>query len=62
MHQLDNNAQLSMFDDETGIINASKDTVLTHPEHGDIKLPKGDYVVKIQKEATGKNKHQSVKD
>lgn len=35
---------------------------VTHPEHGDIELPQGKYVVQTQKEAVGKNKHQSVKD
>ena len=35
---------------------------VTHPEHGKLKLPKGKYIVQTQKEAVGKNKHQSVKD
>lgn len=55
--------QLSLFDDGTeGIIKAGGRVTITHPEHKDIKLPKGDYVVKVQKEATGKHTSQSVKD
>lgn len=56
--------QLSMFSDyEEGILKIdSKSAKVTHPEHGDLKLPKGDYVVKVQKEATGKNRTQKVKD
>ena len=56
-------ATLSLFDDqEEGTIKVDKATTMVHPEHDPIKLPKGDYVVKIQKEATGKHTHQSVKD
>lgn len=56
-------ATLSLFDDnEEGTIKVDKATTLTHPEHGSVKLPKGEYVVKVQKEAVGKNKSQSVKD
>ena len=56
-------ATLSLFDEnEEGTLKVDKTTTLTHPEHAPIKLKKGDYVVKVQKEATGKNKSQSVKD
>jgi hypothetical protein len=56
-------ATLELFDgDEEGTIKVDKATTLTHPEHAPIKLPKGDYVMKVQKEATGKKKFQSVKD
>jgi hypothetical protein len=55
--------QLSLFDGgDEGILKVDKQATITHPEHGDIKLPKGDYVVKVQKEATGKHTHSSVKD
>jgi hypothetical protein len=48
---------------DTGVIQVLKDTArLTHPEHKPIDLPKGEYVMKVQKEAVGKNKSQSVKD
>lgn len=56
-------AQLSLFDgDDEGFLKVGKRTTLTHPEHANIELPKGDYVVKVQKEATGKNTRASVKD
>ena len=56
-------ATLALFDDkEEGTLKVDKQTTLIHPEHDPIKLPKGDYVVKVQKEATGKNSSQSVKD
>jgi hypothetical protein len=58
------NVQLSLFGDgEFGTLKVDgKSATVTHPEHKDIKLPKGDYVVKVQKEATGKNRTQTVKD
>ena len=56
-------AQLSLFGDgETGTLKVDKATTITHPEHKSINLPKGEYVVKVQKEATGKHSHSSVKD
>ena len=56
-------AVLSLFDDkEEGTLDVKETTTITHPEHADIKLPPGKYVTKIQKEATGKNTHASVKD
>lgn len=55
--------QLSLFaDGNEGQLNIEKTATITHPEHKAIKLPKGKYVVKVQKEATGKNTHQFVKD
>lgn len=46
-----------------GVVEVGKEGAhVTHPEHGDIKLPEGKYIVQTQKEAVGKNKHQSVKD
>jgi hypothetical protein len=55
--------ELSMFDGaDEGQLKADSTVTITHPEHKPIKLPKGKYVVKVQKEATGKNTHQSVKD
>jgi hypothetical protein len=45
-----------------GTLEVDTSTTITHPEHDPIKLPKGKYVVKVQKEATGKNTHASVKD
>jgi len=46
-----------------GVIEVGKEgAVVTHPEHAGVKLPKGKYIVQTQKEAVGKNKHQSVKD
>ena len=48
---------------DTGVIKVLREAAtLSHPEHKDIKLPKGEYVMKVQKEAVGKNKSQSVKD
>ena len=63
-HKLEGgDTKLSLFDNkEEGTLEVKKATTLVHPEHDAIKLPKGDYVVKIQKEATGPNTHQSVKD
>jgi hypothetical protein len=75
-HIVEGDAQLSMFMDllaptpgesqeqpSQGVIEVGKEGAkVTHPEHGDIKLPKGKYIVQTQKEAVGKNKHQSVKD
>lgn len=49
-------------DGDEGTLSVKKEAEITHPEHDPIKLPKGEYVVKVQKEATGKNKSQSVKD
>ena len=54
---------LSLFDDTgNGTLEIKKSATVTHPEHDDIKLPPGDYEVRIQKEATGPNSSQSVKD
>jgi hypothetical protein len=67
IHQVEG-GQLTLFGDDPkkadlGVINVLKQAArVEHPEHDPIKLPKGDYVVKIQKEATGKNSSQSVKD
>lgn len=61
-------AQLTMFGDDpkeatTGVLDVLKKSArIEHPEHKPIDLPKGEYVVKVQKEATGKNTTQSVKD
>jgi hypothetical protein len=56
-------AELFMSDNkEEGVLKVATQTTITHPEHDSIKLPKGDYVVKVQKEATGNNSHQLVKD
>lgn len=63
-HKLEGgSAQLALFDDgNEGTLTIDKATTLTHPEHKAINLPKGQYVVKVQKEATGKDTHASVKD
>lgn len=75
-HKLEGDGQLSMFlemvastpgetqeQPSTGTIEVGKEGAkVTHPEHGDIKLPKGKYIVQTQKEAVGKNRSQSVKD
>jgi hypothetical protein len=75
-HKVEGDAQLSIFPDtvaatpgETqeqpsqGVIEVGKKGAeITHPEHGKIKLKKGKYIVQTQKEATGKNQSQSVKD
>ena len=46
-----------------GVVEVGKDGAsVTHPEHKDINLPPGKYIVQTQKEAVGKNKTQSVKD
>jgi hypothetical protein len=60
-------AQLTLFGEDvktadTGILTVKDMARIEHPEHKPIKLPKGDYVVKVQKEAVGKNTSQSVKD
>ena len=61
-------AQLSLFGDDvkkadTGVLSVLKASArVEHPEHKPLNLPKGEYVVKVQKEATGKNSSQSVKD
>lgn len=61
--QQDSMFELSLFEGgDEGTLKADSTVTITHPEHKDIKLPKGKYVVKVQKEATGKNTHQSVKD
>jgi hypothetical protein len=75
-HKVVGDAQLSMFADtlaptpgeaqvqpsqgalEVGAAGAK----VIHPEHGAIPLKQGKYIVQTQKESTGKNKHQSVKD
>ncbi len=63
-HKVDgNNVQLSLFGKgDEGFFKANSSVKITHPEHKDIKLPKGKYVVKVQKEAKGPHKHQTVKD
>jgi len=55
-------ATLEMFGEETGALKTDEPVTLIHPEHKKVELPKGEYVVKVQKEATGKNKSASVKD
>lgn len=69
-HQL-KNASLDLFassedkvqEADTGVFKVLDETAeITHPEHKKIKLPKGDYMVKVQKEATGAKTYQSVKD
>lgn len=61
-------SQLTLFGDDvkkadTGVLSVLKDAArVEHPEHKSLKLPKGEYVVKVQKEATGENTTQSVKD
>jgi len=56
-------AQLSLFGEgDTGTLKVEEAATITHPEHKNVKLPKGEYVVKVQKEATGKHTHSSVKD
>jgi hypothetical protein len=67
--------QLSMFPDTTTTLTGEKDqpsegilkvgeegAKVVHPEHKPLKLPKGEYVVKTQKEATGRNSSASVRD
>jgi len=63
-HKVEGQAQLSLFPgNDEGIIKVGKEgATVTHPEHDPIKLPEGTYAVKTQKEATGQNRHQSVKD
>lgn len=75
-HKVEGDGTLSMFPEmlaptpgETqeqasqGVVEVGADGAkVTHPEHGDVKLPKGKYIVQTQKEAVGKNKSQSVKD
>jgi len=62
-HKVEGSGQLAMFGEDEGVIKVSGGkATITHPEHKDIKLPEGEYVVKVQKEATGKHSHQSVKD
>ena len=71
-----NGTQLTMFADSAdlspgdtkeqpseGVLEVGEGgATVTHPEHKSVKLPKGQYVVKTQKEATGKHTHQSVRD
>ena len=75
-HKVEGNGELSLFPDmvaatpgevqeqpSSGVVEVGPGGAkVTHPEHGDVKLPKGKYIVQTQKEAVGKNKHQSVKD
>ena len=68
IHQVvSDDAQLTLFGEDvkkadTGVLSVKDMARIEHPEHKEIKLPKGEYVVKVQKEAVGKNKSQSVKD
>jgi len=68
IHQVTSkDAQLTLFGEDvkkadTGVLSVKEMARIEHPEHAPIKLPKGEYVVKVQKEAVGKNKSQSVKD
>lgn len=56
-------SQLSLLDDgNSGTLEVKDTATITHPEHGDIKLDKGKYVVKVQEEAKGKHQRTSVKD
>lgn len=56
-------AQLSLLDGENeGTLEVNDTATIIHPEHGDIKLPKGKYYVKVQEEAKGKHQRTSVKD
>jgi hypothetical protein len=64
-HKVVGDAQLSLFknDKDEGVIDVGKEGAkITHPEHKDIDLKPGKYVVKTQKEAKGKHGGQSVKD
>jgi hypothetical protein len=64
-HEVEGDAQLTLFGKEKdeGVIDVGKEgATVTHPEHGDIKLDQGKYVVKTQKEAKGKHGGQSVRD
>ena len=74
-HKLGGAYQLDMFPDTTttltgeadqpaeGVIKVGKKGAkVTHPEHKTLDLPPGEYAVKTQKEATGRNTHASVKD
>lgn len=69
-HKLVGSATLSLFPESDksegqpteGFIKVDGEAKVTHPEHKSIKLPKGEYIVKTQKEATGKHTHTSVKD
>ena len=68
IHQVEGEgSQLTLFGEDvkqadTGVLSVKEMARIVHPEHKEIKLPKGEYVVKVQKEAVGKNKSQSVKD
>jgi hypothetical protein len=63
-HKVEGAGQLSLFSNkEDGVIEVGKEgATITHPEHGDVKLDEGSYVVKTQKEAKGKYGSQGVKD
>ncbi len=68
-HKVEGDGQLTMFSSsgtekpEEGVIEVGKEGAkITHPEHGDIPLKEGKYVVKTQKEAKGKFGKQGVKD
>jgi len=62
-HKVEGDAQLSLFNEDEGIIEVGKEGAkVTHPEHKDIDLTPGKYVVKTQKEAKGKHGGQTVRD
>lgn len=75
-HTVEGDATLSLFPDtmaptpgesqeqpSQGVIEVGKEgATVTHPEHGPVKLSPGKYIVQTQKEAVGRNKHQTVKD
>jgi hypothetical protein len=74
-HKLGGAYQLDMFPGTTttltgeadqpaeGVIKVGKKGArVTHPEHKTLELPPGEYAVKTQKEATGRNTHASVRD
>ena len=75
-HTVEGDATLSLFPDtmaptpgesqeqpSQGVIEVgAAGATVTHPEHGPVKLPPGKYIVQTQKEAVGRNKHQTVKD
>lgn len=74
-HKLDGEYQLEMFPESTttltgeadqpseGIVKVGKKGAkVTHPEHKTLNLPPGEYVVKTQKEATGRNTTATVRD
>jgi len=75
-HKVEGDGQLAMFPDalaptpgesqeqpSQGVVEVGQDgATVTHPEHGPLKLGQGKYIVQTQKESTGRNKYQSVKD